>query len=85
MLDRYDDDGRFAFGDGRRVAIVFCIDASAGQHLLESPLSADQQVEAVEGGYQISATVVDLAQLRWWLPGFGPAVHVLEPAGLLEA
>ena len=82
-LDRYDDDGRFAFGEGKRIEIAFRIEAAAGQHLLESPLSVDQQVKPVKGGYEIRATVVDSAQLRWWLRGFGTAVRVLRPNGLL--
>jgi len=82
-LDRYDDDGRFAFGEGKRIQLVFRIEASAGQHLLESPLSTDQHVKPIKGGYEISATVVESEQLRKWLRGFGAAVCVNEPAGLL--
>jgi len=82
-LDRYDDDGRFAFGEGKRIQLVFRIGASAGQHLLESPLSTDQQVKLIKGGYEISATVVESEQLRKWLRGFGKAVSVKKPAGLL--
>jgi predicted DNA-binding transcriptional regulator YafY len=83
-LERYDDDGRFGFGDGRRIEIVFRIESGAGQHLLESPLSSDQHVRPVKGGYEIRATVVDSAQLRWWLRGFGEAVLVVRPEGLLN-
>jgi hypothetical protein len=42
--------------------------------LLESPLSADQQVVELEDAYEITATVVDTAILEWWLRGFGEAV-----------
>lgn len=83
-LERYDDDGRFNFGEGRRIALVFRIEAGAGQHLLESPLSLDQAVRPVDGGYEIRATVVESEQLRWWLRGFGSAVTVLKPARLLR-
>lgn len=54
-LDRYDDDGRFAFGEGKRIRLVFRIEASVGQHLLESPLSTDQQVKPIKGGYEAGA------------------------------
>lgn len=83
-LEQYGDDGRFGFGEGRRIRLVFRIDAGAGQHLLESPLAADQTARAVPGGYEIIATVVESEQLRWWLRGFGRAVSVLEPRGLLR-
>ena len=73
-LQKYDDDGRFGFGEGKRVRLIFRIDKSAGFHLLESPLSADQQVTDLGEQYEISATVVDTAQLKWWLRGFGEQV-----------
>ncbi|MBS0609015.1 MAG: WYL domain-containing protein [Proteobacteria bacterium] len=74
-LKRYDDDGRFGFGEGERVRLSFCIERSAGLHLLESPLSTDQTVvEREDGRLEITATVVDSAMLEWWLRGFGGAV-----------
>lgn len=73
-LRKYDDDGRFGFGEGRRIRLSFRISRAAGAHLLESPLSADQQVKELGDSYQFSATVVDSAQLKWWLQGFGDEV-----------
>ncbi len=73
-LQKYDDDGRFGFGEGRRIRLTFRIDKGAGFHLLESPLSVDQQVKEVGNQFEISATVVETAQLEWWLRGFGDAV-----------
>jgi len=74
-LAKYDDDGRFGFGEGERVLLRFCIDRAAGAHLLETPLSRDQHVaEAPEGHYRICATVIDSGMLEWWLRGFGKAV-----------
>jgi predicted DNA-binding transcriptional regulator YafY len=80
-LQRFDDEGRFGFGDGRRIRLSFHIDKEAGLHLLESPLSADQQVKKLNGEFRISATVVETAQLKWWLQGFGDQVsHVHRKA-----
>lgn len=73
-LKRYEDDGRFGFGEGQRVRLEFCIAREAGKHLLESPLSRDQEVKEIEGGYEITATVVDSSMLEWWLRGFGTTV-----------
>ncbi|MCB1518491.1 MAG: WYL domain-containing protein [Hyphomicrobiaceae bacterium] len=70
-LAAYDDDGRFGFGEGRRVRLTFCISKDAGFHLLETPLSEDQTVTETDEHYDICATVVDSAQLEWWLRGFG--------------
>ena len=73
-LQKYDDDGRFGFGEGRRIRLSFRINKGAGFYLLESPLSTDQQVKEIGDQYEISATVVDTAQLKWWLRGFGETV-----------
>lgn len=74
-LEQYDNDGRFGFGEGKRIRLTFRIDREAGFHLLESPLSDDQQAKELDNGYEISATVVHTAMLEWWLRGFGDAVH----------
>ncbi len=73
-LQKYDDDGRFGFGEGKRIRLTFRIAKAAGLHLLESPLSADQQVTELGDHFDICATVVDTAQLQWWLRGFGDDV-----------
>jgi predicted DNA-binding transcriptional regulator YafY len=81
-LEKYDDDGRFGFGEGRRIRLSFRIDKLAGQHLLETPLSRDQKVEERDDHYRISATVIDSAQLEWWLRGFGVNVDMIRRARL---
>lgn len=73
-LESYDNEGRFGYGDGTRVKLSFRIDKEAGYHLLESPLSLDQQVQESEDVYAITATVVDSAMLEWWLRGFGESI-----------
>lgn len=78
-LKRYDDDGRFGFGDGEKVRLTFVIDHDAGLHLLESPLSSDQQVHEIAGGkLEITATVIDSAMLDRWLRGFGRSVTAVR-------
>ena len=80
-LKRYDDDGRFGFGDGERIRLTFRIARSAALHLLESPMSADQQVvELDDETLELSATVVDSAMLDWWLRGFGEMVNNVRKA-----
>lgn len=75
-LQKYDDDGRFGFGEGERMRLTFCIENEAGFHLRETPLSQDQQIREVDDGWmEITATVVDSAMLEWWLRGFGDAVR----------
>jgi predicted DNA-binding transcriptional regulator YafY len=77
-LKQYDDDGRFGYGDGKLIQLSFSIEKEAGYHLLESPLSEDQQVIELDNAYQIMATVVDSAMLEWWLQGFGGKVSNIK-------
>jgi len=73
-LERYDDDGRFGFGEGKWIRMTFRITKQAGEHLLESPLSRDQEVKDLGDTYEVSATVVQSEILKWWLRGFGEAL-----------
>ena len=77
-LQRYDEDGRFGFGEGQRIRLTFEIEADTGLHLTETPLSRDQQVvEIADGWLRMTATVVDSAMLDWWLRGFGENVRAI--------
>ncbi len=76
-LAQYDTDGRFGFGDGQKVRLSFNISKNAGKHLLESPLSVDQQVIEYTESYTISATIVDTVRLDWWLSSFGDEVWAI--------
>ena len=76
-LKQYDDEGRFGFGDGKKIRLTFRISRDYGYFLLESKLSDDQTVKEIGNDYEISATVVDTAMLGWWLRGFGDEIsHV---------
>ncbi len=74
-LKKYDDEGRFGFGEGEHIRLTFRIERQSGLHLLETPLSHDQKViELEDGDLEITATVIESAMLDWWLRGFGDAV-----------
>lgn len=73
-LEKYDADGNFGFGNGRRVHVRFRTDKETGFHLIESPLAEDQKVVEEGGGLEVSATVVETVQLHRWLRGFGTKV-----------
>ena len=77
-LKKFDDDGRFGYGDGKKIRLSFTIDKNAGLHIVECPLSVDQQVVEHDDAYVITATVVDSAMLDWWLRGFGDAITIVE-------
>ena len=83
-LKKFDDKGRFGFGDGTKVKLSFRIEKDAGLHVVECPLSSDQQVVVLDDAYQITATVVDSDMLEWWLRGFGTAIQEVTKMKLTE-
>ena len=86
-LDNYLKKGSFEYceKDDEMIRLKVLFSNWAGHHLLETPVSSDQQTsEKGEGQFLVEATVKDSGQLRWWLMGFGGHVEVLEPEGLRE-
>jgi predicted DNA-binding transcriptional regulator YafY len=81
QLERYDGEGRFAFGEGKLVRLRMRIELAAGWHLTESRLSKDQTWALHGDDLVIEATVVDSLLLQSWLRGLGPVVHewTIEP------
>lgn len=77
-LKQFDDNGRFGYGDGTKIRLSFRIAKETGLHVVECPLSLDQQVVELDDAYEITATVVDSAMLDWWLRGFGDAVTTVN-------
>jgi predicted DNA-binding transcriptional regulator YafY len=73
-LKQFDEDGRFGYGDGKRIRLSFRIEKGAGLHLLESPLSDDQKVTELDKTYDVTATVVESAMLDKWIWGFGTQI-----------
>lgn len=85
-LKKYDDDGRFGFGEGHQIFLTFEIDRTAGFHLIESPLSLDQTHREIGNErLEFSATVVDSAMLKWFLAAFGEAVSNVQRQSVVEA
>ena len=70
-------------GDRLELRLVF--DPQVAAHLRECRLASDQRItDQADGRVSVEATVLDTADLRWWLLGFGNAVEVLEPASLRD-
>lgn len=84
-LQKYDDDGRFGFGEGKRIRLSFRISKDAGLHLRETPLSKDQCVTERPDYFAITATVVQTRQLGRWLNSFGNNVWAVRRSGLTAA
>jgi predicted DNA-binding transcriptional regulator YafY len=85
-LAKYIRQGAFGFEESGEIKLVVRFTVPAAEHLLETPLSLDQQIEPDQPDWvRVEATVPDTAQLRWWLLGFADQVEVLEPASLRDA
>lgn len=79
-LANYEDQGRFAVGDGQRVVLKFEIRQQAGRHLQETPMSIDQQITVHGDWLRVQATVIDSRALQSWLNSFGRDVRKLNRA-----
>jgi len=74
----------FPVGDTIELKLRFT-SSSDVQRLEESPLVEDQKiVRNTDGTFDLSASVEDTKQLRWWLHGYGARVEVLAPQGLRD-
>ncbi len=73
-LTDYCAGGDFGVSRGRKIRLSFCIEKSCGQHLLESPLAADQTTCDLGDALEITATVVKTELLYRWLRGWGEKV-----------
>ncbi|MEX3693860.1 helix-turn-helix transcriptional regulator [Paraburkholderia sp. BR14263] len=58
--------------------------ASAGDHLIETPMSDDQTVNRAGDALEVCGTVTSSKRLRWWIRSFGPNVEVLGPPALRD-
>ena len=74
-LEKYDNDGRFGFGEGQTIKLTFQVEKNCGAHLQESRLSEDQTIKEKDDWLHVSATVIDSEHLDWWLNGFGGNVR----------
>lgn len=74
-LNAYAHAGEFGISHGRQVRLSFCIDPVIGAHLLESPLSQDQESQQTDQGLVIQATVLETELLHRWLRGWGDALR----------
>lgn len=59
------------------------METDAAFHLNESKMTKDQTISKIDDNYvEITATVADSSEIRWWLLGFGDQVEVLGPKNL---
>jgi len=73
-LEKYDDDGRFGLGDGKRVTLTFKTDEKQAFYFQEAPLSADQTLTPIDDYYEFKATVIYSTVLRRWLLSYSDSI-----------
>ena len=84
-LERYQAEGRFGFGEGKKIRLSFDIERIAGYHLTQTPLSHDQTTSEYPNYYHISATVIDSEMLNWWLAKFGTQIRNITKTPLPDS
>lgn len=85
-LDEYIRQGAFGYpASNGRIRLKALFNARTAHHLYETPLSGDQTLARKDDGrVELTASVLDTEDLRWWLLGFGDGVEVKAPAKLRE-
>jgi len=81
-LERYDNEGRFGFGEGKLIKLKIAVSDFHRLILEETPLSKDQTIELIRRRNIVTATVVESQQLVWWLRGLGDEVVLVAPRNL---
>lgn len=82
-IDAYIASGQFGVIAGAPIRLRASFLRAAGEHLQETPLSADQVLSRLDDGrLQLEATVPHTRELVWWLLAFGDGVTVQQPDDL---
>lgn len=81
-LQAYIHEGGLQFGDGRRIRFKAWISHRLGAVMADAKLDAQQQLEPVEGGFLLKATVTSSWKLRWWILSKTGDIEVLAPLDL---
>ena len=83
-LGQYVDEGALQFGNGKALKLVARVDEGLAKHLTETPLSANQKLKPIDGGFELSASVVDSWQLDWWILSHSNSIEILAPKALVD-
>ena len=69
---------------GDKITLKAWFREDAINHVMETKLSSDQVIKHVKDGVNVTATVRETVELKWWLLGLGERVKVIGPKGLRE-
>ena len=77
-LDAYIASGALQFGEGT-LQLKAWVSNDLADYLRETSLSEDQTLQEDDDGYQLTVTVSDSWQLRWWIRSQGAGITIIEP------
>ena len=81
-IDQYIEDGALEFGKGKKIQLKAWIHEDMASFLSETPLSEDMKITGQEERLEVTASVADTWQLRWWILSQGPRIEVRAPVSL---
>jgi predicted DNA-binding transcriptional regulator YafY len=85
LREYVDTEQSFNFLTQSPVRLELAFEGKAGNHLKESPMAKDQEVETLsDGRLKVSGTVIPSLKLRWWLRSIGAQVEIIAPESLRE-
>lgn len=83
-LQGFINQGGMGFNEHGPIKIRAWVSEMLGPRLEEVKLSSDQKLRLVEGGYELTATLIDSWRLHWWILSKTGDIEVLEPKGLRD-
>jgi len=84
-IDKAIASGKLNFSVGMDIKLKAIVSEKMSFYLETRPLSAEQEiVRTADEKFQITATVSDTEELRWWILRWGDKIEVLEPADLRD-
>jgi predicted DNA-binding transcriptional regulator YafY len=83
-LQGFIDQGGMGFNEQGPIKIRVWVSEMLGPRLEEVKLSSDQKLRPVDGGYELTATLIDSWRLHWWILSKTGDIVVLEPESLRD-
>jgi predicted DNA-binding transcriptional regulator YafY len=85
-IDQYIAEGHLQFGDqeatGEEIKLEAIVADGLMKILMETPISADQELNEKNGRWWVKATLRDTRQLQWWVLSQGASIEVRSPKSL---
>jgi predicted DNA-binding transcriptional regulator YafY len=84
-IDAYLATGALNFDPGETIKLKAWLENELAIYLTETPLSTDQEIKYKADRHQLTATVIDSWQLRYWILSQGANITIISPAALRTA